>query len=528
MSKQVVGISPPPLGGMGLAGLIALAFGLSFGLYLLQGDALFGLMDEGYLWYGGWRTSLGEVPVRDFESYDPGRYYWTALWLAAFGNSLDVLRLATAAFQGIGLVFGLLVMRRIRASWWLLVPAGVLLCIWMYPRYKPFEPVITLAAIWFAVRLLERPSVGRHFAGGVFVGLAAWLGRNHGLYNLVAFVLLYGFALWKIDRSSPWPKLLAAGGGILVGYLPMLYAIAFQPGFLDAFVESLAGHFRLGTTNVPHTIPWPWLVWKEGVGTVGVIVTLRSSEFLMGVIYVLYPIALIASALFLATRRATLGAPERLLAAATAVALAYLHYAMARPIFDYVAMSLAPLLILLMAVPSLLRKPRWLQPLVAGALAVGLAVVTWYTAGKASYLYKKVNIPDLEPVEITGDRVWVKPEDAAVVRALDRLRKDILVPGDSIVVLPFWPAAYVILDRPSPIWDIYMHFARSEEQQRGIVAELTGKRVRWAIVGDVQLEGDDAWRMKNRNPIVWDYFQREFAEVELGGLPGNYKLLKRK
>ena len=54
------------------------------------------LADEGYLLLGSNAVLDGQVPIRDFRAYDPGRYYWCALWLKFLGRKYSTLRLAMA------------------------------------------------------------------------------------------------------------------------------------------------------------------------------------------------------------------------------------------------------------------------------------------------------------------------------------------------------------------------------------------------------------------------------------------------
>ncbi|HVT19636.1 MAG TPA: hypothetical protein VHQ90_26065 [Thermoanaerobaculia bacterium] len=186
---------------------LLLAVSLAGASFLAQGRIGFNIADEGFLWYGAVATAHGDVPLRDFYSYDPGRYYWAAAWARLLGDGILALRLSTAIFAAIGLWLGLLAARRVVTGPWALALAGAMLLAWMSPRHKLFEPSVAMAAVWAGARLAERPSRGRHFAAGVLVGLAGFLGKNLGLYcgaALLALILVRHF--WPADGpagSSP-------------------------------------------------------------------------------------------------------------------------------------------------------------------------------------------------------------------------------------------------------------------------------------------------------------------------------------
>src|SRR6185436_18854581 len=76
---------------------IALAILLAALAHLWRGHYLLNFADEGYLWYGVQRTAAGEVPLRDFMSYHPGRYHWCAALAPLVGDGIVGVRASSAA-----------------------------------------------------------------------------------------------------------------------------------------------------------------------------------------------------------------------------------------------------------------------------------------------------------------------------------------------------------------------------------------------------------------------------------------------
>jgi len=171
--------------------LVAVACAIAAGLFFLQAWQSFNLYDEGFLWYGAQRVIAGEVPLRDFQAYDPGRYYWSAAVMTIWGDGgIVVLRAAIAACQAVGLAIALLLIsaRSRRPNVLMTILAAATLSVWMYPRHKLFDITLSIAliaALGFMVRSASRKSC---FAAGVVVGLAAFFGKNHGVYGVAASI----------------------------------------------------------------------------------------------------------------------------------------------------------------------------------------------------------------------------------------------------------------------------------------------------------------------------------------------------
>ena len=110
---------------------IAFAAALVLALQILTVDVGLHMADEGFLWYGVRRTVAGEVPLRDFQAYDPGRYYWCALLAGPLagpsGAGVVALRWAVALFAAAGLALSLLVASRFVRHPLALLACGLLL-----------------------------------------------------------------------------------------------------------------------------------------------------------------------------------------------------------------------------------------------------------------------------------------------------------------------------------------------------------------------------------------------------------------
>ncbi|MBD1878312.1 hypothetical protein [Coleofasciculus sp. FACHB-T130] len=492
--------------------------------FILQSNIGINLGDEGFLWYGTIHTALGEVPIRDFQSYDPGRYYWGAAWFKIFGNdSILSLRISTAIFQTIGLAFGLLSLKRVTQSWWLLAIEGLLLLLWMFPRHKLFEPSIAMAAVYFGILLLERPSLLRHFIAGVFVGLAAFLGRNHGLYAFLSFLLLIFFTWAKLGRNDIFRRFVAWGCGILMGYSPMFFMLFVVPGFFESFVDSIKFLFRLGGTNLPLPVPW---VWYPNYSEMNLIQA--ANAFSIGIFFLILPLfnTLILIQLFLSKRDAL--RLKHPLIASTFVSFLYMHYAFSRADLGHLAQAIHPLLIGLMCLPSMFRG-NFKKKANTGLLSITFAA-TLLSVGLVSPYYLRVTAPPEQYVQrsVTGDTLWMDVATANLIDTVIKINNQLIQPNEGLLIAPHWPTFYPIVQRKSPIWDIYLLFPEVEDRQKTMIEELRKKNVNWIILGDIALDGRDELRFKNTHPLLWNHFQEDFEVIGTKSLPDNYELLQRK
>ncbi len=503
--------------------IILLAFSLTTFLFLLEGNIGLNLADEGSLWYGTIHTALGEVPLRDFQSYDPGRYYWTAFWSIFLGHGIMALRISVAIFGAIGLSLGLLAARRVIDSFWSLSLVGLLLIVWMFPRHKLFDVSISMSAVFFAVRLLEKPSLLRHFSAGLFVGVAAFLGRNHGLYCLLAFALLLIFIRIKINHTSLLKQFLALGSGIAMGYSPMFIMFIYAPGFYDSFISSLLSLYRQKATNIPLRIPWPWCHDYAAAGLIEML-----SKLTTGCLFVLMPVCYIFSIIMMLSIPSEAIRSSALFVGSTFVGIFYMHYAFARADLGHLAHSIQPFLLLMISLPLTLRFKH--SKIVMFCILTFLTVSTVFSVGASSpYDYNRFAAPNNHYISynLLNDKIRIDKGLADLLDNVKTMTEQRVRSDEELAIIPHWPGMYCFLQRKSPLKEIYFLLPDAEERQREMIKTLDAKNVKWVILGDIALDGRDDLRFRNTHNLVWKHLMSEFEPVSVVGLPNNYQLLHK-
>jgi hypothetical protein len=512
--------------------------------FFLQGDVggLILLYDEGYLWYGTIRTALGEIPVRDFQAYDPGRYYWGALWFKLLRNDgILALRISQAVFQFVGLSVAFLLLRRVLRSWLPLITAGVILLVWMFPPLKIYEPVITICAVYFAVLLIENPLKTRHLIAGVFVGQAAFFGRNHGVYCFAAFLLVILFAWWRTDLRALFGRLAFWGLGIVIGYLPMLFMLAFIPGFFGSVWAGILFNFNTAR-NLPLPVPWPWVPHY-------LLMTVREAihQFAIGLLYLAFPAFYLLACVGL-LRRPRLRA-NTLFVASTFVGVAYLHYIFERPHLYYLAWTIPPFIFALIAMPASFseRHRRKVAVIVWSALLIfswagaEMAYENYFLLKAKGFVMSKLDqrfhlkvdlfMPeqhlDLVKTEIRGDKMWVPKGVAEIINNAEVINSELIPANDGILIAPYWTGLYPILRKESPTWEIYFLFPQPLREQQKIVEDLERQHTNWAIVCNNYLDGRPELAFKNTHSYVWQYLTGNFEPIRTDRLPRDCQLLHR-
>jgi hypothetical protein len=495
--------------------VLLLAIVLAGASFAVQGRQGIGLTDEGFLWYGAQQTAHGKVPLRDFQSYDPGRYYWSAAGMRLFGEGVVALRFSETIFQILGLWAGLLAASRVAQNWALLLAIGVMLTLWMFPSHKLFDSALLLCGIWIAVRLIEEPSPIRIFTAGFFVGLCVFFGRNHALYNLLAQASLLLFLHFKLRPPLPIWHLGMWPAGIVLGLVPTIIMFVCVPGFFASYIESIRLILRHGN-NLAIPVPWPWRVLpnsQEGV-----------TQFLLGILLVALPLGYLAAITASLFMRSQTIEDHALFIACAFVGVFYLHHAFSRADFSHLAQAIQPFLLGALALLSLLGARRFYY----WAVIAVLIAAALFTIGRLMPIYQRITSATPWVAFDAGGKIFVPVTTNRLFTCLRKFAAENIAPREGVLIAPYMPTLYPILSRESPAWELGFFVPATVDRQETMIQELIAKNVNWAILSNAPLGRREDRRFSATHKLVWQYLMENFEPVESLCLAEPMKVFHRK
>ena len=485
----------------GLAG-----FCLVLAVLLLGSHLIFGLEDDGYLWYGAQRVLAGEIPLRDFQSYDPGRYYWSAAVMALLGShGLTALHVAASlcAAIGAGLACRLVFRHRAHQELWLVLMVAFTFALWMCRWYKLYDVTASVLLVASLAWLIEHPTRYRCFMAGVGVGLVAIIGRNHGLYGTLAEVVALACLTLVEKRIGIFTAFLCWSAGMLVGYAPMVLAALVVPGFWIGLWATIHVYFEVGATSFSEPVPWPWLVPHTAP------MAEMARYILVGILLIVQPVVGVAVTGYQvwcsATRKTQM---NPLLLATGLLAIFYTHHAFAPPGLGHLAESIFPLLICSFAlVMSLPRRAELM-----GATAI--CAISAFLLLPIQPLYVRwTHQENLVAAKVGTDTFYISPFTAKRVVVLTALIDKYAPAGREFLAEPFVPAAYALVDRRAAAWNVYPIYPADTEVEAMEIRRIETERPAFVLVTG----GPFAY--STTNPLVFSFITQHFTKISDPAVP---------
>ena len=479
--------------------ILLVAVVLALEMFLIRGNVGLELADEGYLWYGAEAVFHGRVPILDFESYDPGRYYWSAFWFHVWRPGIIPLRFSETLFGIVGLFLGLLASKRLTENRWELAGMGLVLALWIFPDYKVFDCVVPMAAVYLGLRLLEGPGRFSFWISGFFVSFCGFIGRNHGLYEFISFSFLLFIA--ALGEKKRWVLAAFAGIGIVCGLAPFLLMFAAIPGFLTSCIASVRVELERGTTNIGLAVPWPWTV------QVGPALNVQTwASYAMGVLFMAVPVFYICWLFMFFSNRGKPSAVKKtgyILLVCAAIGVPYLHYAFSRADIVHLAAAVSPFWIGFFAQKT---SKRWRRALIGFGI-----IFTFFSIGvKSSLLWILTNPKsNLTECRVGADVIYVDAFTARIIGNVQELFGT-LPQGQRMLAFPHLPTLYPVLGLESPIWGLYSVFPPAEREQKAWIGEMEKNKVQWALIDNWMIDNREDLSFVNSQPLFKEYLKNNF------------------
>jgi hypothetical protein len=189
------------------------------------------------------------------------------------------------------------------------------------------------------------------------------------------------------------------------------------------------------------------------------------------------------------------------------LALPYAHYAFSRADFAHLSFGIFPFLLGVLAIFS--EKPAKIRIMAVSLLLALSLAVTWPFQPRVMASYGK-----WKKAQVGRDILRVDPDAAYGLALLRSLVNKYCAGEGTFLVTPFWPAAYALFERKSPVWEIFAAFPRSEAFQQAEIKRISEAAPKFVVINDDPLDLRDDLRFENTHPSIWRYIRQNFEPVE--------------
>lgn len=381
----------------------------------------------------------------------------------------------------------------------------------MIPLYKSFDITASIVLITILTYLIETNTLTASFWTGVGVGIIAIIGRNHGIYGVVASIsVLVYLSLTKhhysIIAALKWWLI-----GLCVGYIPIILMLLSIPGFKYAFFKSIYDLIGNKSTNLYIPIIFPWQAS-----------TLQG--FIVGIFFITILLFGICSLSYLILIKSKNKNISSVLTACAFLSLPYVHYVFSRADVIHLALGIFPFLIGMFAYLQVYNKYNIISLFsIIIVLMLSVIVVSPLHPGVQSY-----NDKHWEYIEITGSQLKIDPDAKNNIEMFKRLINQYAQSGQSFLVVPFNFGMYSIFKRTSPMWDLYPLFSRSLEDQAADIDRIKKANPAFVVIYDYALDGDEKRQFHNTHPFIFKYIVDNFELIHDISETQNEYIYKRK
>jgi hypothetical protein len=125
------------------------------------------------------------------------------------------------------------------------------------------------------------------------------------------------------------------------------------------------------------------------------------------------------------------------------------------------------------------------------------------------------------------DGIYLRPDETRLIDDLRQFTAANIGPQEGLLIAPSAPGLYSILDRISPLWEIYFLFPAPKGRPEEMIRSLTNKNVNWEIVSDLPTDERDDLRFSATHSLVWKYLRQNFRPVPYPRLPESMTILHR-